>query len=229
MGRAWALVALWSWSSGAAGHQVEGLSGRAKLDAVLAQITQAQAAIQTLQADFQQTKVSRLLKEPSVSRGVFYYQAPDQVRWEYRTPRETIVLATSQVMVTYRPGERMAEKVELPRHQRKLFAFLSASEPIANLSRHFSFTLRDPGDERNFVLVLNPVTHQLKKRVHQVELVIERKGFLPVKVAYTEGDGDTTTYEFSRVRVNEPLPPGLFSLDLPPGVRVVELKLRGAQ
>lgn len=224
-----ACLAVWLSASVVAGDQVEGLSGKAKLDAVLAEISKAQAAIQTLQAEFRQTKVSRLLKEPSVLRGVFYFQVPDQVRWEYRNPRETVVLVTDRAMVTYRPAERMAEKVELPRSQRKLFAFLSASEPIANLSRHFSFTLRDPGDEGNFVLILNPVTHQLKKRLHHVELSIERKSFLPVTVSYTEADGDTTTYEFSQVKINEPLSPKLFTLDLPPGVRVVELKLRGSE
>ncbi|KDA53000.1 hypothetical protein EG19_08365 [Thermoanaerobaculum aquaticum] len=208
---------------------MEGLSGKAKLDAVLAEISKAQLAIQTLSANFQQTKVSRLLKEPSVLSGVFYYQAPDQVRWEYRNPRETVVLVTAQAMVTYRPAERLAEKVELGRSQRKLFSFLSASEPIMNLSRHFSFTLRDPGGEGNFVLILNPVTHQLKKRLHHVELVIDRKSFLPVRFSYTEADGDVTTYEFSQVKINQPLPPNLFSLDLPPGVRVVELKLRGSE
>nr|BAL56810.1 outer membrane lipoprotein carrier protein LolA [uncultured prokaryote] len=229
MGRVWLTLAVGLWASVTAGNQLEGLSGKAKLDAVLAEISKAQAAVQTLAADFQQTKVSRLLKEPSVRKGVFYFQAPDQVRWEYRNPSETVVLVTAHAMVTYRPSERLAEKVELGRSQRKLFAFLSAGEPITNLSRHFSFALRDPGGEGDFVLILNPVTHQLKKRLHHVELVIERKSFLPVRVSYTESDGDTTTYEFSQIKINQPLPPNLFSLDLPPGVRVVELKLRGSE
>lgn len=228
MGRGLALFLGFLFSLPAMAGEVEGLSGKAKLDAVLAEISRAQAAIQTLSASFRQVKVSRLLKEPSVSRGAFYYRAPDQVRWEYREPREAIVLVTAHTMVTFRPAERMAEKVELGRSQRKLFAFLSASEPLANLSRHFSFTLRDPGGQADLVLVLNPVTHQLKKRLHHVELVIARASFLPVKVAYTEADGDSTTYEFSEVQVNVPLPPALFSLDLPPGVRVVELKLKGS-
>lgn len=219
----------WSFASAGAATQLQGLSGKAKLDALLVEISRAQLAIQTLQADFQQTKVSRLLKEPSVLTGVFYYQAPDRVRWEYRNPRETVVLVTAHEMVTYRPSERLAEKVELGRSQRKLFAFLSASEPIVNLSRHFSFTLRDPGGEGDYVLVLNPVTHQLKKRLHHVELVIARRSFLPVRVSYTETDGDTTSYQFSQVKINQPLPANLFSLDLTPGVRVVELKLRGSE
>lgn len=229
MGRAWFFLVVWSFASAGAGTQLEGLSGKAKLDAVLSEISKAQLAIETLQADFQQTKFSRLLKEPSVLTGVFYYQAPDKVRWEYRNPRETVVLVTAHEMVTYRPSERLAEKVELRRNQRKLFAFLSASEPIVNLSRHFSFTLRDPGGEGDYVLLLNPVTHQLKKRLRQVELVIERKSFLPVKVSYTEADGDTTSYQFSQVKINQPFPTNLFSLELPPGVRVVELKLRGSE
>ncbi|MCX7895110.1 MAG: outer membrane lipoprotein carrier protein LolA [Thermoanaerobaculum sp.] len=212
-------------ASAATANQLEGLAGKAKLDAVLAELGKAQAAIQTLTAHFQQTKVSRLFKEPAVARGVFYFRAPEQVRWDYQEPRNMTVLVTSRFMITFRPQERMAEKVELGRSQRKLFSYLSASEPVTNLSRHFAFALRDPGGDADLVLLLQPVTHQLKKRIASVELIIERKSFLPIRVSYTETDGDLTTYQFSQVRINEPVPDGVFTLDLPPGVRVVELKL----
>jgi outer membrane lipoprotein-sorting protein len=223
----WLFLLFWCFAQGV-GAQGEGLSGKAKLDAFLEQMTKAQAGVRTLTAQFEQIKVSHLLKEPSRSRGVFYYQAPEQVRWEYQEPRPVVVLITARAMVTYRPQEKVAEKVELGRQQRKVFAFLSASEPIASLSRHFSFTLRDPGGEEPFTLVLTPVTHQIKKRIQMVELLVDRKSFLPTKVSYKEADGDVTTYLFSHIVVNGELPEGLFALDLPAGVRVVELQLRGS-
>jgi outer membrane lipoprotein-sorting protein len=72
------------------------------------------------------------------------------------------------------------------------------------------------------------VTHQIKKRIQMVELLVDRKSFLPTKVSYKEPDGDVTTYLFSHIVVNGELPEGLFALDLPAGVRVVELQLRGS-
>ncbi|MGQ9495123.1 MAG: LolA family protein [Thermoanaerobaculaceae bacterium] len=207
----------------------EGLSGKAKLDAVLGQISAAQANVRTLSARFRQSKVSHLLKEPSISEGQFFFAAPNRLRWDYQHPKSFVVLITGKHMITYRPAENLAEKVELGRNQRKVFAFLSAAEPVSSLTRHFSLTFRDPGGQENYVLMLRPVTHYIKKRLRELTLVVDRRRFLPVKVAYSEADGDLTTYEFSEIVVNEGLPQGFFSLDLPAGVRVVEVKLRGAE
>lgn len=206
----------------------EGLSGKAKLDAVLGQISAAQANIRTLSARFRQTKVSHLLKNPSISEGQFFFAAPDRVRWDYQHPNSFVVLITAKLMTFYRPAENLVEKVELGRNQRKVFAFLSAAEPVSSLTRHFSLTLRDPGGQENYVLILRPVTHYMKKRLREVTLVVDRQLFLPVKVSYSEADGDLTTYEFSEIVVNQELPQGFFSLDLPAGVRVVEVRVRGA-
>lgn len=208
---------------------VEGLSGKAKLDALLGQIAATQANVRTLSAHFRQTKVSHLLKDPSISEGQFFFAAPDRVRWDYQRPNSFVVFITAKHMMTYRPAENLAEKVELGRNHRKVFAFLSAAEPVTSLSRHFSLTLRDPGGKENYVLILQPVTHSIKKRLREITLVIDRQRFLPVKVAYSEADGDLTTYEFSEIVVNQQLPQGFFSLDLPAGVRVVEVRLRGAE
>lgn len=208
---------------------VEGLSGKAKLEAVLGQIRAAQAKIHTLSAHFRQTKLSHLLKDPSISEGEFFFAAPDHLRWDYQHPNRFVVLITGKHMVTYRPAENLAEKVELGRNQRKVFAFLSAAQPLASLIQHFSLTLRDPGEQENFILVLRPVTHYIKKRLREVTLVVDRQRFLPVKIGYTEADGDLTTYEFSEIVINQELPSGFFSSDLPAGVRVVEFKLRGTE
>jgi outer membrane lipoprotein carrier protein len=212
-----------------ASAQLAGLAGKAKVDAFLKEMAKAQAAVRTLAAEFRQTKVSRLLQQPSVATGTFYFAAPDQVRWDYKEPRPMVVLMTSKAMVTYKPAERQAERVELGRNQRKVFSFLSATEPLAGLSRHFSFALRDAGEGSNYVLVLTPVTHAIKKRLRSVELAVNRKTFLPVKVTYTEADGDVTSYEFSHIVINGSLPEGIFALELPPGVKLTELKLRGSE
>jgi len=209
--------------------QFTGLSGKAKVDAFLQEMAKAQEAVRTLSADFRQVKVSRLLQEPSRASGTFFFAAPDQVRWDYKEPRPMVVLMTSKAMVTYRPLERQAERLELGRHQKKIFSFLSATQPLASLSRHFSFALRDAGEGRHFNLLLTPVTHAIKNRLSSVELVVDRETLLPVKVTYSEADGDLTTYEFSNIAVNRSLPEGIFALDLPPGVKVTELKVRGSE
>jgi len=106
---------------------VEGLSGAAKLTAVLEEVSVTQARLKTLTARFEQRKESRLLAEPSVSRGRFYFEVPDKVRWEYETPRQMTVVAAG---VSRSPiaRERRAERIEVGRMQRKVVGFLTVSE-----------------------------------------------------------------------------------------------------
>lgn len=201
------------------------LRGADKLAALVQRVTRVQASTATLQARFEQKKTSRLLAEPTVSRGRFYYKNPDQVRWEYETPRPMTVVLADGVAITYRPAEKRAERVEVGRIQRRVFRFVGAAEPLDRLKQNFSFTFRDPGEGGNYTLVLAPTSHLLKKRLRQVELEIDRTRMMPVAVSYVEADGDFTAYRFSDIVVNQPLEDGLFSLSLPADVQVVEVKL----
>jgi outer membrane lipoprotein carrier protein len=202
-----------------------GLKGAEKLAALVQRVSQVQASMASLSANFELRRTSHLLAAPSVSRGRFYFKAPDSVRWEYETPRPMTVLVSGGFAITYRPAEKRAESVEVGRAQRRVFRFISAAEPLEKLKQYFSFTFRDPGPIGNYTLELKPTSHQIKKRLRSLELEIQRQTLLPIRVAYTEADGDRTEYVFSDIKVNAEQPAGLFSLTLPPDVQVVKIKL----
>ena len=202
-----------------------GLHGIDKLNALVQRISQVQSGIETLTAEFVQRRSSRLLAAPSVSSGTFYFKAPDDVRWEYNSPRPMTVLLAGGVATTYRPAEKRAERIEVGRAQRRVFRFITAAEPLDKLLEYFTFTFRDPGAVGNYTLQLVPTVHMIKKRLRAVEIEIDRHSYLPVRVAYTERDGDSTEYSFSHIEMNRPQPPGLYQLALPPDVHVVQLKL----
>lgn len=205
------------------------LRGSDKLEALISRVSEAQRGMNTLSARFEQLKDSRLLAEPAVSHGRFYFSAPEAVRWEYDSPRAMTVLVTGGAVLTYRPGERRAERVEVGRVQRRFLRFFSATQPLADLREHFDFTLRDPGGEGRYQLELRPTTPQIKRRLRAIHIEIDRFRFLPMVVAYDEPDGDTTRYIFSDVTVNGPVDQELFSLELPSDVEVVELRVRGGE
>ncbi len=202
-----------------------GLHGADKLEALVRRVSQVQASLKTLRADFEQRRTSRLLAQPSVSRGRFYFEAPDSVRWDYTSPRPMTVLLTGGVATTYRPLEKRAERIEVGRAQRRVFRFISAAEPLDKLMAYFSFTFRDPGAGGNYTLLLKPTAHMIKKRLRSVEIEIDRQSLLPIRVAYTEPDGDSTQYSFSAIEMNQPEDPGRFALTLPHHVHVFQLKL----
>lgn len=202
--------------------------GVEKLALIVERVSEVQRGTATMTADFEQQRTSRLLKDPSVSRGRMHFKAPDMVRWEYKAPRPMTVLLAAGTATTYRPAEKRAERVEFGRVQRRVLRFLGAGEPLEELRRYFSFTFRDPGGRGDYVLELEPTAFQIKKRLSALRVVIDRDRFIPVGFEYTERDGDHTKYAFTNIRRNEPLSDDLFTLNLPADVTVVELKARSS-
>ena len=50
------------------------------------------ARLRSVQADFIQEKHLKILARPLISRGVFVFQVPQSLRWEYLTPLHSILL-----------------------------------------------------------------------------------------------------------------------------------------
>ncbi len=59
------------------------------------------AEIKSVQADFIQEKHLRILARPLISRGLFYFEAPGSLRWEYLTPIHSILLMHDGVTQRY--------------------------------------------------------------------------------------------------------------------------------
>ncbi len=55
------------------------------------QLKTAAGTITSIQAEFVQEKHLPILAKPLVSKGAFYYQAPQSLRWEYRSPVRSIM------------------------------------------------------------------------------------------------------------------------------------------
>lgn len=225
-----ALVALAAAPLAAQDPEIEALRGSEKLAAVLKRVASVQAEIRTLQADFEQRRVSRLLAEPSVSQGRLYLRVPDQVRWEYLSPRTMTVLIAGGYATTYRPDERRAERVAIGRMQRRVFHYMTVTEPLDELRDHFSFTFRDPiGSKGNYQLILKPTHPIIARRISELAIEIDRREYLPLSFSYTEPDGDSTAYRFRNVVRNGEIAEAMFSLELPPDVEVVEVAVKRAE
>lgn len=57
------------------------------------QLKTTAGAITSVQAEFVQEKHLPILAKPLVSKGVFYYQVPGSMRWEYQSPLRSILTA----------------------------------------------------------------------------------------------------------------------------------------
>ena len=196
------------------------------LDEVIKKVQETQRKTTTLQADFRQEKTLALLAKPEVSTGTFVYSKPNNVLWSYDAPKRVQMLITNGKMTTYYPELNKAETLDVARFQDRIFRYMGATGAIDELSRYFDFTFTNKPSETTYLLDLKPKTGAVSKRVQRIKLWIDKKSYLTTRIEYVEGDGDITKYEFSHLRVNEPVEQSRFVLNLPANVHVEQMKLQ---
>jgi outer membrane lipoprotein-sorting protein len=192
------------------------------LDAVLARFDEVQLGVETLSAQFTETTVNELLKEPMIARGRFYMTKPDSVMWEYTTPESMQFVIAKGEYVGYFPARKRAERRNIQRWRDQIFRFFGLGQVSSELEKFYDIRLEDPGADMTgtYSLVLDPKKRRVKKRMESVRFWVDRETYLPVQVEYRDQKGNTRVIEFHHMQVNPILAAGLYNLNLPSDVTV---------
>lgn len=201
-------------------------AGPSSLEDVIRKVQEQQKKTQTLQANFKQEKELALLSKPEVSAGTFTYSRPNNVLWTYESPKKVQMVISGGTLTTYYADLRKAERVDVKRFEDRIFKYMGASGAIDELARYFDFTFTDSKSKPEWMLDLTPKNKAVAKRVRRIKIWIDKKSYLTNKVEYVEGDGDITRYEFTNIRVNDPVPASRFALTLPSDVKVEQMKIQ---
>lgn len=201
-------------------------AANATLATVIKKIQEQQHRTATLQADFRQEKELALMSKPEVSTGTFLYSRPNNVLWTYTSPKRVQMVIADGFLTTYYPDLRKAEKVDVKRFEDRIFKYMGTAGAIDELARYFDFTFTDAKSKPVYVLDLTPKNRAVSKRVRRIKLWIDKTTYLTTKIEYVEGDGDITRYEFTNIRINEPVPQSRFALTLPSNVKVEQMKIQ---
>jgi outer membrane lipoprotein carrier protein len=196
------------------------------LESVIKRVQDQQKKTQTLQAEFKQEKELALLSKPEVSTGTFVFSKPNNVLWSYSAPKRVQMLITNGTLTTYYPDLNKAERIDVKRFEDRIFKYMGASGAIDELSRYFDFTFTDTSTSPTWVFDLDPKSKVVAKRVKHIRIWIEKSSYLTSKIEYVEGDGDITRYEFTNIKVNQPVEQGWFTLNLPSNVKVEQIKIQ---
>lgn len=196
------------------------------LASVIKRVQEQQKKTTTLQANFRQEKELALLSKPEVSTGTFTYSRPNNVLWTYDAPKKVQMVIAGGMLTTYYADLGKAERVDVKRFEDRIFKYMGASGAIDELARYFDFTFTNSKSRPVYVLDLTPKNRAVARRVRSIKLWIDKTTYLTTRVEYVEGDGDVTRYEFTKIRINEPVPQSRFALQLPSTVRIEQMKIQ---
>ncbi|EAT15888.1 outer membrane lipoprotein carrier protein LolA [Desulfuromonas acetoxidans] len=176
------------------------------------EIRHSAAEVQTLSSQFVQEKFLSMFAETLTSNGRFYYQRPDQLRWELTEP------VGSGFVLNGDHGERWHERVDGSEPFRleddpamsliaeQLFAWARAD--LRWLQEHYQIELI--GVEP-ICLRLTPPEGQGRAFLDHLLIQFSDSAAYVTEVEIHEHDGDYTRIRFSHTDVNAPLTGTLFT------------------
>src|SRR3989442_834301 len=164
----------------ATGRQ-SGVPGDPMLARILQAFDKAQRETSTLVASFTEKKELKLLARPVLSRGEFYYNRPNQVRWEYLDPDRKVFVITEDMYIAYYPTLKRAEEVPIKKFVgNRLFRFLEVAQSIDELGKYYEFRLAPQSDIKDtHLLILVPRKKKLAERVAEMKIWVDTTTFLP--------------------------------------------------
>ena len=172
----------------------------------------------TTQADFQEQRVIRLMKNPVLSSGTVWFQPPNKFRREVKGNSPSITVSSGRELWIYYPNFKSAERYPLGKGS-PLDATVAAINSALNLenietSFNISATKSDTGHE----LALLPRTGAMKRVFQKLDLRINDKFRVEgTDMLLPNGDRIVTTYSN---QTRAPIPPSTFEFKPPSGTEV---------
>lgn len=174
-------------------------------------IRRESAKIQSVSAQFSQQKHVQILTKPLVSKGRFYYQAPDSVRWEYTSPIKSVLIMHKGKIKRYSQGEKgLVEDAggSLESMQIVLQEIGRWTRGQFTENEHFSAVLKGGKAPR---IILTPKERGIAAMISRVVIILssDRPGVIKT-VKIFENEGNRTLFEFTDVQINGKISETLF-------------------
>ncbi len=172
------------------------------------QIKKAAEGIKTIEAHFVQEKHLKILSKPLISKGIFYYQAPNSLRWEYMTPVRSILLmhnGKTRRFVKSRNGLVENSRTNPTGTQ------IILQEISMWLKGHFSDNpIFDATLEEGQKIVLTPKEKGLSKMISHIDLILSDKPGIIRSVTIYEDPDSYTRLIFTNTKINKKIREAIF-------------------
>ncbi len=164
--------------------------------------------IRTVRAGFVQEKHLEILQKPLISKGVFYFRAPDDLRWEYTGPIRSILLVYDGKTERWIEGDDGLVKdaaAGLPAMQMMLGEISGWLQGRFEENPDFNASL-DPGRQ----IVLTPKAAAMADIIQRIVLQLSDTPGLLDSVTVHESDASYTLFRFQNAVLNTDLDDAVF-------------------
>ena len=220
-----ALLSPWAGASSAQG--AESLDAAA----VVALVQSFYEQTRTLQADFEQTRYTRLYDRYDRANGRVVFKKPGMMRWDYARPNGQVFVSNGKKLSVYQPpeeGEKRGQLIERALDEDQLpsaFAFLTGR---GQLDEDFEVRLLEHDREQfgdGYVLQLIPrkPTPNYEQLVFYVRTLTRggKRAGIVQRVLIIDTAGNRNRFDFSKLKFNRDVSDKRFDYRPPKGTEIV--------
>lgn len=172
-------------------------------------IGNASSKIKSVQCDFVQEKKMSMMKDKITSKGVFYFNQPNQVRLEYQQPNfQAMIVNGSNAFLQNKSKTTKVSMAKSKAFQQLNKIIVSSITGSMLESKEFSTKLFE--NEKAVKVELIPTSKAISDFLSSIVLVLDKKDFSATKLELNENGGDYTYLTFSNKKINKVLPEELF-------------------
>ncbi len=165
--------------------------------------------LESLQADFTQTKSMDMMESEAQSKGKVYFKSPEILKWEYREPYDYKVLFKEGELHIDDEGEKSIEKTGSNALFEKLGKLVSGSVNGKLLQDADDFDIDYFKEGENILANIKPKDERLSRIFSEIHLQFNGQNMVK-SVKLVEDSGDFTLIEFSNIQLNKEIEEGVF-------------------
>lgn len=169
-------------------------------------------SIHSIQAEFTQTKKMSILEQEVISKGKFFYQESDKIRWEITSPDPYIVVINGYKMTI--KNKSKTKTYDTKAH--KMFGRINETMMVT-IKGSFGEENSDYKEEylesKDFYLLkLTPLENENKKFLSNIEIYFDKKNYDVSSLKMVEKEGDYTEIKFFNKTLNSNIDASTFQL-----------------
>jgi outer membrane lipoprotein-sorting protein len=186
-----------------------------KLDRVIKRIKAKEKSLKTVIAKYKQIKKTYLLHEPLHSEGLIYYDSSGKLLMKVTSPSPFLILFKNNTFLVYYPEISKAEERYVGNVENIIGKYLGIGQPAEALKEQYEIQPVTKTNSGGYYLKMIPQKQAVAKHIDSIEVFVNPETWLPEQIVFTEVKGDQTTLWLQFISINQPLPPGIFSIALP--------------
>jgi len=175
-------------------------------------IAEATRNTTAIQSEFVQEKELSVLSEKIISKGVFYFRKENQLRWEYITPFNYLIIINNDKLLVRDGNTENRVNIQSNKVFREINNIIigAVQGTLLNDTKNFQSSLFD--ENSYYLCKLIPVNPKLKESLSEIWLYFNKTDYTVDKLDLRESSGDYTRITFIAKKLNPLLSDEKFSV-----------------